>query len=598
MSAPSPTQLAGTLAAAVISAGGQPLDSTYQVISVEVWHGVNKMPRARLVISDGSPDQATFPISETRTLIPGVALTIALGYDGEQSEVFSGVIHQQGLQISRDGPSRLVVEATDPAMVMTLARKNAIFNQLSDSDLIKKLISGAGLGATVEATTAIQPSVVQFYCSDWDLMLMRAQLNGMVVAVAGGKVKVGVPDTAAAPVLALTYGSSILDFHADMDASTQYAVGAIQSVAWDAAAQALATSGKASTGVTAPGDLGFDDLAGVFGVKQHLQQTGATLDQAGLTAWSSAELTKNCLAKIRGEVRFQGCALAVPGAMVTLAGLGGRFNGNAYLSAVCHTFEQGWWTTSGTIGLSPDWFAASAPRIQAPPAAGQLPAATLQTGIVLKVDADPDGEFRVQLRLPLLQAGELGVWARLGSTYASTGVGAVFYPEVGDEVVVAFLNGDPRAPVIIGALYSKKHAPPAPPDARNSRKTIMTRAKLRVDFLDEEQAIEIATDQQQSIRIDDKNGTLVVKDKNGNSIKLGADGVLIDSAGKLAISAKGDLTLQAQGKLALNGGAGVTLAGASISAKADTSFAASGATEAKLTSSAMVTVKGAMVMIN
>ncbi|MGS0742602.1 phage baseplate assembly protein V [Glaciimonas sp. GG7] len=165
-----------------------------------------------------------------------------------------------------------------------------------------------------------------------------------------------------------------------------------------------------------------------------------------MTAWSSAELLMTRLAKIRGEVSFQGCALAVVGSMVTLDGLGDRFNGAAYVSGVRQHSALGLWTTTIEIGLSPQWFAATAPRIAAPGASGQLPAAAnLQTGIVLKTDADPEGEFRVQVSLPLMQAGTLGLWARLGSFYASNGFGAEFYPEIGDEVVVAFMNGDPRS---------------------------------------------------------------------------------------------------------------------------------------------------------
>ena len=130
---------------------------------------------------------------------------------------------------------------------------------------------------------------------------------------------------------------------------------------------------------------------------------------------------------------------------VTLAGLGARFNGNAYVSGVHHRLSEGLWRTTAEIGLSPAWFAAAAPNVSAPGASGQLPPiANLQTGIVKQIDQDPDGEFRVLVTLPLLQAaGGLGVWARFGAFYASNGVGVNFYPEIGDEAVVAFMNGAP-----------------------------------------------------------------------------------------------------------------------------------------------------------
>jgi Rhs element Vgr protein len=600
VTAPSPTQLAGALVSVAISANGKALNSTYQVISIDIWTGVNKLPRARLVISDGSPNAATFPISETSALIPGALLTVALGYDGGQTQVFSGLVVQQGIEVSRAGPSRLIVDAADQATVMTLARKNAIFEKTTDSKVIEKLIGQAGLTAHVKATSETLPAVVQFYCSDWDLMLVRAQLNGMVVTTSAGAVTVAPPDTGAKPVLTLTYGQSILDFRAEMDATTQYTAGAIQSYAWDPATQALAASGQASTNVTSPGNLSSDELAKVFNVARYVQQTGGTLDPAELTAWSSAELLKTRLAKIRGEVQFQGSALAVVGVMVTLAGLGDRFNGAAYVSGVHHRVAHGLWTTSATIGLSPQWFSATAPQMVAPGASGQLPAAAnLQTGLVLKTDQDPDGEFRVQVSLPLLQAASgLGLWARLGSFYASNSFGAEFYPEVGDEVVVAFMNGDPRFPIILGAVYSKKNPPPVAPDKENSQKTIVTRAGMRIDFFDKDQAIEISTKKKHSIRLDDKDGKLIIKDSNGNTVTLADGGITVDSVGKIALTAKGDISLAATGKLSLQGQGGVDIAGPTISVKASGSLVAEGSGNAKLSSGGLLTVQGSIVKIN
>lgn len=599
MTTPSPTQLAGSVVAVAISADGAALNSAYQIIAVDVWTGVNRLPRARLVISDGDPARATFPISETAALIPGAALVIRLGYGTDTTPVFSGIIQRQGLEISQNGAARLIVEATDKALAMTLARSNAIFTDTTDSAVITKLIEAAGLTANVTATSTSQPAIVQYYASDWDVMMMRAQLNAMVVVVSDGSVTVKPASTGGTPVLALTYGDSILEFQAEMDAATQFSASALQSYAWDPATQKLSTSGSASTAVTTPGNLSSDTLAKVFGINAAPQQTAGTLAAADLTEWSSAELMKSRLAKIRGTVRFQGSALAVPGAMVTLAGLGDRFNGDAYVAGVHHHMSEGLWTTAIEIGLSPDWFSATAHHIMAPPAAGQLPGvANLQTGIILKTDADPDGEFRMQVQLPLLQAGGAGLWARLGSFYASNGIGAEFYPEIGDEVVVAFMDGDPRFPVILGSLYSKKNPPPVTPDTMNNRKSIVTRAKLRVDFFEDLPATEISTPGGQSVRLDDDAKTVTIKDCNGNSITMAAAGITIDSASKITLSAKTDVAITANGKVTVTGTSGVSLAGLTVKAEADTEFEAQGNAGAKLTSPAMVTIQGGLVKIN
>lgn len=555
MTAPSPVELATTIVGFTITCNGQALDPAVQVVSIDVWTGVNKLPKARIIVSDGSAADEDFPISETQALIPGATMTIAMGYGGNEKVVFSGVVYRQGLEASINGPSRLVVEATDKAMVMSLARQNAVFQNVTDSQLCQQLISAAGLTASVTATSTVHETIVQYYATAWDLLVMRAQVSGMVVIVRDGTVIVAPPDTSTSPVLTLTYGQSILDFRAAMDASTQYTPSSIQSFAWDPAQQQLTQSSQAQADVSTPGDISSAQLAKVFNVDKYIQQTAGSMEASELTQWSSAELLWLQLAKIRGSVRFLGSALVAPGVMVTLAGLGTRFNGNGYISDVHHRLAEGLWYTTVELGLSPNWFAAVAPQITAPGASGQLPPANnLLTGTVQQIDQDPDGEFRVLVVVPLLQApGGVGVWARFGSFYASKGIGACFYPEIGDEVVVAFLSGDPRYPVILGSLYSKANPPPDPPESTNNIKTFTSKSKLHIDFIEDKQTILIETPGKQSITLDDSTNSIAIVDKNGNSIKMDQSGIAIKSSSDITMSATGSITVTAQNALSATG---------------------------------------------
>jgi uncharacterized protein involved in type VI secretion and phage assembly len=160
------------------------------------------------------------------------------------------------------------------------------------------------------------------------------------------------------------------------------------------------------------------------------------------------------------------------------------------------------------------------------------------------------------------------------------------------------MNDDPRFPVILGGVYSKKNPPPVTPDAKNNQKTIVTRTKLRIDFFEETKAVEISTPGGHSIRLDDNAKSVTIKDLNGNKATFATDGITLDSAANVTIKAKGDIAVTAQGNLSLKANANVTVQGLQVQAKADTSFTAQGGAEAKLTSSAMVTIQGAMVKIN
>ncbi|MGH3014562.1 MAG: phage baseplate assembly protein V [Gaiellaceae bacterium] len=71
---------------------------------------------------------------------------------------------------------------------------------------------------------------------------------------------------------------------------------------------------------------------------------------------------------------------------------------------------------------------------------------------------DPEGAGRVQVKLPA-ETGEGEAWARLAIW---------FHPEADDEVLIAFEGGDPRRPVVVGALWSSSETPPGSSTGRES----------------------------------------------------------------------------------------------------------------------------------
>ena len=55
--------------------------------------------------------------------------------------------------------------------------------------------------------------------------------------------------------------------------------------------------------------------------------------------------------------------------------------------------------------------------------------------------------------------GDASIWARVIQPWAGKGWGAQFIPRVGTEVAVAFVDGDPDRPIVIGGLYNGRDTP-------------------------------------------------------------------------------------------------------------------------------------------
>jgi hypothetical protein len=80
---------------------------------------------------------------------------------------------------------------------------------------------------------------------------------------------------------------------------------------------------------------------------------------------------------------------------------------------------------------------------------------------IVKSTADPTKRGRALVTIPAIAAEPS--WAALCVT--SGGRAAVFSPEVGDEVIVGFLDGDLRSPVCLGSLWD----PQSPPNSGSDR---------------------------------------------------------------------------------------------------------------------------------
>lgn len=565
---------------------GQEIPGGFQILSVCVSRELNRIPTASIQLQDGEPSKSTFAASNTDHFIPGKQIEIQLGYRSQNQTVFKGLIVKQNIKI-RKGGSILSVECRNEAVKMTGARKSRYFTGKKDSDIMEELLGFHSLQKEVEATTPPLKEVVQYDATDWDFLLCRAEANGQVVLVEDGKVKVAKPDVAGAPVVQVGYGSTVLELDAEMDA--RYQSKGIKASSWNASDQAIINADAKEPATTGNGNLSPSYLANALGSDTQEIRHGGKLDVAELQAWADARLLKERLAKVRGRAKFQGFASVMPGNIIEIAGIGERFEGKMYVSGVRHSVSGGNWETDVQFGLSTELFAETY-NLRPLPAAGLLPAVNgLQIGIVTALENDPDGEDRIKVRLPLINTTEEGIWARVATLDAGNGRGTFFRPEIEDEVIIGFLNDDPRYPVVLGMCHSSAKPAPEPAKDDNHHKGYVSREKMKLSFDDEKKIIGLETPAGNKLTLSEDAKGITIEDQNGNKITLDDKGIKIESIKDLILKASKDFKLE----------------GMNVELKAQSAFKATGTGSAEVSSasttvkgSATTVIQGGMVQIN
>jgi uncharacterized protein involved in type VI secretion and phage assembly len=260
-----------------------------------------------------------------------------------------------------------------------------------------------------------------------------------------------------------------------------------------------------------------------------------------------------------------------------------------YVSGVRHCVSGGNWETDVQFGLDPRQFAAAF-QLAPLPAAGLLPAVSgLQVGVVSALEGDPAHEERIAVRLPFADNSTEGVWSRIACLDAGKQRGTFFRPEIGDEVVVGFLDSDPRHPVVLGMCHSSAKPAPQPPADKNDLKGYVSRSGMRLLFDDDKKSAMLETPAGNRLTLSEDAKGIVLEDQNGNKITLDTSGVTIESAKDLVLKAGKDIRLE----------------GSNVELKANMGLKASAAASAELSGastsvkgSATVVVQGGMVQIN
>lgn len=569
---------------------GTDMDASYEILSISIDKEINRIPTAKILIKDGDASLAQFEISNKNDFIPGKEIIIKIGFDSNNKQVFKGLITKHQVRVKENGNTQLMIECKDYAMRMTLGRQSKYFLESKDSDVIDTIISNyENLAADVEDTQLKHHELIQHHVTDWDYVILRAESNGMLVNVNDGDISVKKPDTSTDPVLQITYGSSIMEFEAEMDARSQWTK--VQASSWDYKNQELFTAEiDEANSFSQAGNVSGATLGASNKLDQYqLHHSGHLLEQE-LQSWVDGTMMRSRLAKIRGRARFTGFSDIKPGDMVKIAGIGERFNGNSFVTAVRQDVGDGTWYTNIQFGLSPEQYSSVHPDLNESPSAGLLGAIKgLQIAKVLQLENDPEGEDRILVKIPVIDNSSNGTWVRIACLDAGKDRGSFFRPEIDDEVIVGFINNDPRHAIMLGMLNSSAKPAPLSATDENDEKGFFTRSNMRVHFNDAKKIITIDTPAGNSIVLDEDGSKIEIKDQNANKITMDSSGIKLDSPR--------DVEIKAGLNLKISAGSAIEITGNSMKVNGTASMNLESAST-KISSFGVTEISGSLVKIN
>lgn len=237
-------------------------------------------------------------------------------------------------------------------------------------------------------------------------------------------------------------------------------------------------------------------------------------------------------------------------------------------------------------------------------------------------------------------------WLRVAQSWAGGGFGAFVLPRIGQEVLVAFLDGDPDRPLVVGTVFNGDNAAPyaLPDDA--TRSVFKTRSSPggegfnELSFEDAAGEEEVYLKAQKTWRVEvggdvdetvtENRATTIENGNESLTVAKGARTVSVKGAqthdtggahtqsvkGAYTLDVVGDVTIRSQGSLTLEAMGGITLktsagdvtldAAMNLNGSAGMGLALSGGTTMEVKGSAMgtvdgggmLTVKGGLVKIN
>ena len=464
-----------------------------------------------------------------------------------------------------EGGSRAIVRGYDPSHRLHRGRHTRTFAGMTDSDIASEIAGAINVQiGTIDASGPVHDHVSQANLTDWEFLQGRAREIGFELAVSEGKFHFRKPAASeSAPPdgdyddddpRKLVMGKNLLEFHPRLSSSEQVTEVVVRG--WDYKKKESLVGRAPASASSATLKSKPIDLARTFGEPTHVvvDRTLSTQGAVDAAARSMSDRIGSGFAEAQGLAK--GSPKLKAGVAVSVGVVADQFTGKYVITSTRHVFDQDGYRTRFVVSGRQD---RSLLQLAGGGASSSGSPATRIDGVVVALvtnNDDPDALARVKLKFPWLGDDYESDWARHVSLGAGPKSGAVWLPEVGDEVLVAFEFGDIRRPFVVGGLWNGVDKPSLGDslfdNGKVKRRGFVSRKGHRFAFLDAEGDAGIAL-----LTSDDK--LKIALKESDVEIHVKSDGtILIESTGDLTIKGSANVNVEATGKLTLKG-ASVTI---------------------------------------
>lgn len=549
-----------------IKVTGRPLaDDVEAKVETIVVHDRIRMPDS-FVITFRDPDRSVLAKSGIKI---GSEVTIESGAPGVETpdELMSGEVTSIEAEYDRLG-TRVVVRGYDLLHRLSAGTQSRTFENVTYSDVVSKIAREAGLATDVDMTSGILEHVIQPNVSDLHFLYYLAGRCGYTLSIRKRTLSFKRPTRAStAPgagkddstnPLQLVWGQRLLEFRARISAVGQ--VKEVKVRGWDPKnQQAIIGQGRSGTN-TAQVTTSVSSLT-----KTSTGKTFSVVNQP-MASQSHADKLAAAVAEQIGSAAYEATALVVgspklkSGVAVNISKVDTELEGKWVITSARHEFGNGPYRTflefSGRqdrslLGLAGGAGSNDSLRSEFP---------GVVTAVVSDIK-DPERLGRVKVEYKWLGEKMVSFWARVARPSAGKDYGHLWFPDVAEEVVIAFEHGDVNFPIVIGSLWSKKN--PAPAAVLGEQQSGQFKIhgfaspaghKILMYDKDNPSGISIkSADDSLLIVLDQKEKTLEVKVADGKELR-------IVSKGDLKLTADGEITIDSKKKVNIKGQSGVDIA--------------------------------------